>query len=68
MDEEKLAVGGGVDEVLAHAGDLENRLDDEGAGNHPGEGGADEGDRRDEPAAQGVADDDARGRRRRTAR
>jgi hypothetical protein len=54
-----VAVEGGVHELAAEAGDLKDGLDDEGAGEDAGDGRPEEGDDREQAAAQGVPEHNA---------
>ena len=57
-DQEIVAVERAFDEPLAQPGYLEDRFHYEGAGDDPGQRGAEKGNRRDQPALEAVFPDD----------
>ena len=59
--QEFVAGGGGVDEVLAHPGNLKDGLHDEGSANEGGEGRAEVGHCRQEAAPQGMLENNRDG-------
>lgn len=60
-DEIVVLTGDAIDEMLPHPGDLEDRFDDEGAGDDAGEGRAEKGHGGSEGGSQGVLGDDGEG-------